>query len=155
KTGTAAIPNTGAGIAMAYAVTNSTFGGTTAAAANLVSGNTGRGILVSNSIGVSNMTGNVWEGNLIGTDVTGRLPLGNGGFGIDVGCHGNLIGGPGAGAGNVIAGNVQGGINIESGDGLVIQGNFIGTDASGTLPLGNHGVGIAVNSNAITIGGIN
>ncbi len=43
---------------------------------------------------------------------------------------GNLIGGDTAAAGNVISGNDRG---IELGSGDVVQGNFIGTDLTGTI----------------------
>jgi hypothetical protein len=151
--GTAALGNR-EGIDLAAATTNSTFGGTSAAARNVISGNTDRGIIVSHSIGAANMTGNIIEGNYIGTDVTSTLALGNANYGIDTVAHGNVIGGSAAGAGNVIVDNANGGINTDQADGLIIRGNFIGTDASQVLQLGNHGPGISLNSGSITVGGI-
>ena len=142
------------GIDVAAATTNSTLGGTSAAARNVISGNTDRGIIISHSIGAANITGNVVEGNYIGTDVTSTLPLGNAGNGVDTAAHGNIIGGSAAGAGNVIVDNGNGGINVDQADGLLIQGNFIGTDAAEERKLGNHGVGISINSSGITVGGI-
>jgi len=142
------------GIDIAAATTNSTIGGTSAAARNVISGNTDRGVIVSHSIGAANITGNVIEGNWVGTDVTGTLPLGNAGNGVDIAAHGNILGGSAAGAGNVIVDSGNVGINLEGADGLVIQGNFIGTDAAQGLRLGNHFLGISIDSNAITVGGI-
>ena len=49
------------------------------------------------------------------------------------------IGGTAAGAGNLISGNTSDGVEI-SGTGTnlnLVQGNRIGTNAAGTLPLGN------------------
>ena len=154
--GTGALPND-FGISMAYGVTNSTIGGTTTAARNLISGNTGRGVIVSNSLGAPGITGNVIEGNFIGTDVTGILPLGNGEYGVEVNAPGNAIGGSAAGAGNLIGFNAFGGIGMEGGaDGLVIQGNYIGTDPTGTIALGNQGPAVTVSgSNNLIIGGVN
>ena len=151
--GTAALPNR-EGIDVAAQTTNSTIGGVSAAARNVISGNSDRGIIVSHSVGAANITGNVIAGNYIGTDVTSTLPLGNADFGIDTAAHGNLIGGPGAGAGNVIVDNALGGINVDQANGLVIQGNFIGTDASQSLQLGNHGPAVTINSPGVTVGGI-
>jgi len=148
-----AMPNR-EGIDIAAATTNSTFGGVTAAARNVISGNSDRGIIISHSIGAANITGNVFEGNYIGADVTGLNVTGNAGNGIDSGAHGNLIGGPGLGAGNVIVGNGQAGINMEAADGLVIQGNFIGTDAAQTRRMGNVFGGITIDSSGVTVGGI-
>ena len=57
-------------------------------------------------------TGNQVQGNLIGTDVTGTLDLGNSSVGISIesSANGNFIGGAVAGARNVIAGNNSRGI---------------------------------------------
>ncbi len=69
-------------------------------------------------------------GNLIGTDPTGLLDRGNGGFGICDGCAGgfrNTIGGSTAGAGNVISSNTAGGYVTGTFD-SVVQGNTIGLD---------------------------
>jgi hypothetical protein len=95
----------------------------------------------------------VIEGNVIGTDVTGTVPLGNGSYGVGLAGLSNTIGGSAAGAGNVIAANASGGISIDEGNGSVIEGNWIGTDTSGTIPLGNQGPGIAVSASNLTIGG--
>jgi hypothetical protein len=154
--GTGALANN-FGVAMSFSITNSTVGGTTPAARNLLSGNTSRGVIVGNGLGGPGVTGNVVEGNFVGTDVTGTLPLGNGFFGVEVNVPGNTVGGSAAGAGNVICANVSGGINMEGGaDGLVIQGNFIGTDLTGTIALANKGPAIALaGSNGVIIGGIN
>ena len=68
------------------------------------------------------------------------LALGNESGGV-VGLAGDpnegsvIVGGPEAGAGNVISGN--GGFGVQSRNG-VVQGNFIGTDVTGTKALGNN-----------------
>ena len=56
-TGAAAVAQFQTGVSFAYAVTNSTLGGTTPAARNVISGNGARGVLVSNSIGAANIAG--------------------------------------------------------------------------------------------------
>ena len=45
-------------------------GGTTTGAGNILSGNSARGILI-----INNATGNVIQGNYIGTDITGLAAL--------------------------------------------------------------------------------
>ena len=130
-----------------------TVGGTTAAARNIISGNTAGGMdsFTLNSVGYE-----VIEGNYIGVDVTGTKALPNGSVGIRIaGPLNNTIGGTAPGAGNVISGNDGDGIQftVGSGAGTVIEGNFIGTDATGMLNLGNIGAGIILWSNGITIGG--
>jgi hypothetical protein len=152
-TGAAAVANNQTGVSFAYAVTNSTLGGATAAARNVISGNAGRGVLLSNSIGATNITGNQITGNFIGTDLTGTLPLGNQISGVSLAAHSNLIGGDAPGAGNVIAASVNGyGIDVDQGNGSTIQGNFIGTDVTGTIHLGSFSGGVSVNG-SVLIGG--
>ena len=125
-----------------------TIGGTSPGSGNLISGNSSAGI------GIESSDGTVIQGNLIGTDVTGAVALPNGSA-ITLDGNDTIIGGSAAGAGNVISGNIGSGIEISGGSGLVIQGNIIGPDVTGTKALGN-GMGIndsgAVN---VTIGGSN
>ena len=83
------------GIRIEYASDN-TIGGTTAGARNIISGNSEDGI----DIGLSGATGNVVEGNYIGTSVTGTQLLGTGDWGVIIGqngssANGNTIGGAG------------------------------------------------------------
>ena len=84
------------------------------------------------------------QGNYIGTDITGTLALGNSRYGIQItsSTSGNTIGGTDAGAGNVISGNLSSGIYISSSNNSV-QGNLIGTNASGTAAIANGSVGSA------------
>jgi hypothetical protein len=123
---------------------NNRVGGTTAAQANLISGN---------DVGVAIFSGsnNLVLGNAIGTDVTGTASLGNG-VGLDIGGSNNLIGGTTPQARNLISGNRDRGVKIE-GAGIRVQGNYIGTDVTGTHAVGNdYGVTIAAGSNNL-IGG--
>ncbi len=97
-------------------------------------------------------------GNYIGTDVTGTRAVSNTLVGVYVqGCS-NVIGGVTAGSGNVISGNGQEGVELvgTSGNvtGNVVQGNWIGLDATGTNSLGNGNAGVAISSAAANqIGG--
>ncbi|MBT4497741.1 MAG: hypothetical protein HOC74_08470 [Gemmatimonadetes bacterium] len=149
--GTVALGNGGTGGSGGVGVSspNNTIGGTSPAARNLISGNTTYGIFISG------VAGNVIEGNYIGTDVSGTAALPNvNGVRVQVSA-GGLIGGTATGVGNLISGNSQQGIVIFSGSSnYQVQGNYIGTDASGIAPLGNGTAGISVwSASNITIGG--
>jgi hypothetical protein len=140
-TGTAAVGN---GVGIGFAGLNSTVGGTVAGAGNVISGNRDAGIM---------SYGGLVEGNRIGTDSTGTYALANGGDGIDSFGSGT-IGGNSPGAGNLISGNTGNGIGILGIFGSVlVQGNLIGVDASGTNALGNGGHGMLVSGAGSTIGG--
>jgi len=86
-------------------------------------------------------------GNLIGTDGSGAVDLGNASRGVFIGwsAQANTVG-----PDNVISGNDSDGIFIsEDGTtGNVVLGNFIGTDAGGTADLGNGDHGILIGYGA-------
>ncbi len=113
-----------------------------------MSGNGSYGIRLNNGSGL------VVSGNFIGTDVTGMGPLPNLNYGILVEASGSTIGGSAAGAGNVISANAIDGMSISGGvTGVVVKGNLIGTDLTGSFALGNQNRGIAVFGSNSTIGG--
>lgn len=117
-------------------VYNATIGGTVAAARNYISANGRDGIRFDWGGGTAVL------GNYIGTDLTGTMDRGNGGFGVTLGGHGSVsVGGVDPGAGNLISGN-DGGVWVDGGPNHRIQGNLIGTDVTGTRSLGNAGPGI-------------
>jgi parallel beta-helix repeat protein len=124
-----------------------TIGGPRAGQGNVVSANRGDGIFVGGD-------GNVVQGNKVGTDVTGTVelhnrvdgigsrafvfdgagfcqqaPAGSGGF--------HVIGGTAPGAGNLVSGNLAGGIDLVATHGTTIAGNRIGTNLQGTAAVGN------------------
>jgi Calx-beta domain/IPTL-CTERM motif len=145
--GTAAIPND-FGINMNFGGASNVIGGVTAAERNVVSGNRLDGVDMAPS-------GGVLQGNFIGTDVTGSTALGNGNFGVVVVGSNTLVGGLAAGAGNLVSGNTSIGIGIAVGaTGNTIQGNRVGTDATGTVAVGGHSAaGIEVDASNNLIGG--
>jgi titin len=131
-----------------------TIGGTTAGAGDIISGNAGDGVQIDDNYSQDNVV----EGDHIGTDASGELALGNGRDGVYLWAGGELttIGGTSAAARNVISGNAANGVIIDLGSsGNKVQGNFIGTDATGAraLPNGNDGVLITGDSAYNTIGG--
>ena len=118
-----------------------TIGGTTPGAGNVISGNTNGISLVSDS-------GIAVEGNFIGTDPTGTLLLGNSGYGVFINeSSDNVIGGTVPGAGNVIAGNGSGGVDVDgSSTGDAILANSI--YANGAALIAGTTGGIDLGGNA-------
>ncbi len=147
--GTGAIGGTQTGIDFTGSASDVTVGGATAAARNVISGIGGPGIRFRNSVGG---TGNVVFGNYAGTDVTGTKAIGNN-VGISVEAEGNTVGGPGTGEGNLVSGNLTDGIAV-SGNDIVVQGNRVGTDASGAAALPNALRGVVIfSADGVLIGG--
>ncbi len=158
-TGTKALGNAYSGVYVGDwgvagdAASAATIGGTAAGAGNVISANGNWGVWIDDA----GTTGVVVEGNLIGTDRSESVALGNllGGVEIYGGAQGNVIGGAVPGAGNVISGNDNYGVNITGSNGNQIAGNDIGTDRTGVSILPNDGPGVIVESGASsnTIGG--
>src|SRR5437773_6382451 len=130
---------------------NNIIGGTAtvalaAGAGNLISGNTGDGILIQGASG----TGNTIEGNFIGTVLAGTSALANGTTGLEIQSANNTVGGTTASARNVISGNTGDGIRIagSAATGTSIKGNFIGTDKNGTAAVGKQGNGMLILNGA-------
>ena len=179
-TGTVALPSLSYGVEIdsmdhvgnqyPTAVDN-TIGGTTTTARNIISGNPLGGIFISDGADST-----LVQGNYIGVDVTGAKAMGNGSFnngdGVFNGTTANspnstppantTIGGEAVGAGNVISANSGNGVQILGLGGAVrslyfitsgnaVEGNLIGTDASGANSMPNLANGIYVN----TGGGLN
>ena len=140
--GTSALPNT-TGIRADLSSPSSTIGGVLPGEGNLISGNTGVGLLLLSG-------GHRVVGNRIGTDITGSIDLGNAIYGIDTGLGANVIGE--VGAGNLISGNDSAGAIIR-GSGNVVRANRIGTNAAGLAAITN-GIGVGLfDADAAVIGG--
>ncbi|MFN2623690.1 MAG: CSLREA domain-containing protein [Chthoniobacterales bacterium] len=144
----------GSGIDIIDSATN-LIGGTTPAARNLLSANITQQI----SINGSSATGNQVQGNYVGPNAAGNASLAlavaaKRSAGIVLVASNNTIGGTAAGAGNLISGNGDNGIYINGffADRITIQGNLIGTDASGTSANSN-GVNTDNGVAAVWIGG--
>jgi hypothetical protein len=103
--------------------------------------------------------GNVVAGNHIGTDAAGMGAGGNtwSGVYLGAGARYNTIGGDAPAARNVVSGNDSWGINLVGSAVMsnTVSGNYVGTDASGTISLPNDGVGIHLTGGTRynTIGG--
>lgn len=107
---------------------------------NLLSGNGERGLL----LGGEGASYNTIAGNYIGTDSSGTLALGNGLNGVHMnGASHNQV------VGNLISGNHSYGIDLccQGTEYNTFSGNYIGTDASGAIALGNSD-GIVIHDGA-------
>jgi trimeric autotransporter adhesin len=152
KNGTARLGNSSAGVFIASSfdpsgvrspdlASDNTIGGTTTAARNVISRNSSRGVIIVSDPA----TGNLVQGNFIGTNAAGTASVGNSGEGVLVTASPqSAVGGTTRGAGNLISGNSGIGISLGrvflsriGGTGTLIESNFIGTDISGTNPLSN------------------
>ena len=145
-----AIPGQQTGIETLGTTSNILIGGTTAASRNVASGNVNYGIRLRGT-----GAGKVVSGNYVGTNPAGDAPVPNENHGIEVEGTDVLVGGTAEGAGNLASGNGLTGINIFQAVGAVVQGNLVGTDATGTFAIGNGTDGIVVGANGTIVGGIN
>ena len=124
----AALPNHLYGILISVGSGN-TIGGTTALAANVISGNQHDGVHIYGN-------DNLVEGNDIGTNALGTTALANGANGVTIqaGGEGNTVGGLTSSAANVISGNTGYGIQVDGATttGNVVANNWVGTGTSGS-----------------------
>lgn len=136
----ASLPNF-EGIRISGGATGIQVGGDDAAARNVISGNTDKGIFLSGG-------DNAVQGNYIGLAEDGATPRPNGSGALDdagilvAGGTGDTIGGTTSGERNVISGNSGDGIQVAAGGSPTIQGNYVGTDAAGAADVGNSRDGV-------------
>ena len=104
-----------------------------------------------NGILIASSSSNYLSGNFIGTDRAGMQALPNLHNGVRIeGGERNVIG---RDQWNVISGNAKAGVSIQSGFDNAISNNYIGTDSSGELPLGNlYGVEFEASAGPNIIG---
>jgi parallel beta-helix repeat protein len=123
-------------------------------------GSTVRGLAIGGfqgeGIWLTGASGNVLQGNFIGTDASGTVARANQDGILVTASSGNLIGGTSAADRNVISGNLSMGVKIDTAlsIGNQVVGNFIGTDATGALALGNGQSGVLIaDAPGNTVGG--
>lgn len=111
-------------------------GGINPGEGNVISGNMQDGILLYGTADYTRVLG-----NLVGSDYTGTIPVGNHDWGIECQSAHNVIGSTDAGARNLFSGNGASGIvlyseNVTKSMFNTVAGNYIGTDITGTQALG-------------------
>jgi hypothetical protein len=142
------------GVSIAGGATNTVVGGNRSTGngllgqGSLISGNGRLGVWLQDSGTMSNTV----LGNYIGTDISGAAALGNAlhGVAIGFGATNSIVGGNTSGTRNLISGNGHTGVWIQDTgtSGNHIVGNYIGTDVSGTVALGNLNRGISIGFGA-------
>ena len=133
---------------------NNVIGGDGPGSGNIISGNTGYGVHLYG--GGTPCTLNLIKGNYIGLAADGITPLPNPvGIRLQGSVSQNTVGGNLAGQRNVISGNSETGVLINTATHNTVSGNYIGTDASGRVAVGNGLRGVFLDSGANTnlIGG--
>lgn len=156
--GVTSAPNSGNGVHLNGSPRN-LIGGLVPAARNVISANNNYGVMLTGLTTTNNRV----EGNFIGTDATGTLDRGNSSRGVSLenSAAFNTIGGTNAAARNILSGQNFGAGVFFSGTthGNSVQGNFIGTDVTGTngIPNNAEGVGASVFNNLTPnlVGGTN
>lgn len=151
--GTTDLGNGGEGISLDTA--NNVIGGTVAAARNVISGNQLNGVFFGTFFS-DPAENNLIQGNYIGASAAGNALIRNEFNGISTnsapGSPNNIIGGTSAGSRNIIAGSIFNRVDITyvGSSGTLVQGNYIGTDVTGTIDLdgvgGSSGNGIEISA---------
>jgi len=119
-----------------------------------VGSSTIRGFVINNFTdnGIELLTGggDSIVGNYVGTDVSGTIAQANTGDGIDIKTANNVVGGTTESDRNVVSGGSDDGIQmVDPGAiGNVVQGNYVGVNASGTATLPNAETGVQMSSGA-------
>lgn len=134
------------GISVLSGANRTTIGGSTEAERNYVAGANSAGMIVASS-------GNLIQGNHVGIGMDGVSGTGGLGRGISISGTDNTVGGLLAGQGNVIGGNAQEGIRLDSGASrTLVAGNLVGVGVDGLTSVSNS-YGIRIYSSDNTIGG--
>src|SRR4051812_11051200 len=141
--------NTSDGILVRSTASHVQIGGDTPEERNVISGN---GYLGIETLGPTNVV----QGNYIGTDSTGAVAVPNEVAGVALESADNVVGGADPGVGNLISGNANYGIALNSAGSTRnhVTGNLIGTKADGRRALGNASgiyftAGAGANGNVI------
>ena len=111
------------------------------------------GFSAGNGIQITSASGTVIQANYVGLTAAGTAAANGTGIVLS-GASNNIVGGTAAADRNVISGNAGNGIFISSGNNNLIEGNYIGTNVSGTVAVANADEGIEIAcGTGNTIGG--
>ena len=164
STGTAATNIAADDVLIESGSSGNTVGGPTPGARNVLVNNNAGGSSLGAGVDIEGSSANLLVGNFVGTSANGTVSLAGGtnslGVLIAAGATNNTVGGTTAGAGNLISGNKGSGVQIgattdqSATSGNVVAGNWIGTDVTGLLPLGN-GFGATPRGDGIDLIGTN
>ena len=139
-----------------FGASGNTIGGTAAGSGNVITGNIANGVEISKE-GATLPDGDVIIGNIIGLDTSTGAPRGlaNDQNGVSlVDSTGIRVGGSTVAERNLISGNAQNGVQLYFSQSNLVEGNDIGSDASGLIDYGNSGDGIRdLNGVGNAIGG--
>ncbi len=147
--GTRSVSNGVSGIIILGGAHDNIIGGPSVAARNVVSGNFNAGIWIRQT----NTIGNIVQGNLVGLNASGNAALPNSFIGmyVDTGACSNQI------LNNVFSGHPSEGLRLlnPGTSGNLVQGNFFGTDVTGSNAIPNNFAGVTIFDHATgnTIGG--
>jgi CSLREA domain-containing protein len=149
-TGTVALANTAGGLRLLG--DDNTVGNGSAAGRNVISGNGGVGLV--SAAGTTRI-----RGNYIGTDSSGSVALPNSSHGVQLnqangtlgGSVGVTVGGACTGDCNLVSGNAAEGV-VTQGNGIIVEGNYIGTDATGRYAIANGTLGATIGGVRISSG---
>jgi hypothetical protein len=153
--GTSSVANLGIGVGIFDGAQSNTIGGLAPGASNLISGNSGQGVVIAGPGANQNLV----QGNFIGVNAAGTAAVSNGSVGAQIsgGAQSNTIGGNVPAARNIISGNTSFDAQIDSpATSLnIVAGNYIGLNAAGLAAIANNnnGVGIFAAAQNNTIGG--
>jgi trimeric autotransporter adhesin len=141
-TGLTALGNGADGLQIDTGASGNSIGGLTAAERNVISGNSNSGVAVDGAASV----GNLVIGNYIGLGANGSTSLGNTDNGVTVfQSTDTVIGSTDPAGRNIISANALSGVSITDAQRALVKGNYIGTDATGTLARGNAQDGVRMN----------
>jgi hypothetical protein len=133
-----------------------TIGGTLPGATNVIAGN-GTNVDINDLTEGNQAKNSTVQGNLIGTNASGTAAIANQGYGVSIlhNPQNMTIGGTTAAARNIISGNLAGVYVFDNSFYNIVQGNYIGTDITGTKAVPNVGAGFttgATDSSEISAG---